>query len=157
MNAVEIRELNMPEAVAYGSEEADAVILDCNYDFGEAERNQLEIKWYYNGEPRHFIQWIPSSNPKRGLQLIGERFQPHLDLNYSVETDDDAYEHRAIRLVNLTPQLSGSYKCKVASLTDEDSKLRKLMVYCEYRGMEKLQRSAGSQYFFHCILASFLT
>ena len=40
--------------------------------------------------------------------------------------------NHTLRLFNIVPELSGSYKCKVSSLIDEDFKQMDMLVYCEY-------------------------
>ena len=67
MWSVEIRELKVPELVELSPED---IVLDCDFDYDESEKSQLDIKWYFNDEPSPFYQWIPSSRAKP--QLIGE-------------------------------------------------------------------------------------
>ena len=99
MSSVEIRDLSVPSYVEYGTPDMDSLILDCNYDFSEAERGQLDVKWYFNGEHSPFLQWLPGRKP----QVIGDRFQGHIDLDFTVDEDDHKM-HRAIKLVNLKPE-----------------------------------------------------
>ena len=108
----------------------------------------------------HSLQWLPGSN--RPPQVIGDFFRDHLDPNAagghlvsglsasSSARRDDAEgdvssrgrsersvaavtkRNHTLRLFNIVPELSGSYKCKVSSLIDEDFKQMDMLVYCEY-------------------------
>ena len=53
---VDILELSVPELVELGSEN---VVLDCDYDYDEREKMELDIKWYFNDSPSPFFQWVP--------------------------------------------------------------------------------------------------
>lgn len=121
---VEIIDLVMPETAESGND--SEIILDCDYDFSDEERNQLEVKWYFNGDHKPFFQWIPGKDRKP--QLSGERFANHIDLEF-VAHEDEAKQYRALKIVNPSPELSGSYRCKVSTLIDEDFKQRDLIVY----------------------------
>ena len=46
----------MPKLVELGSEN---VVLDCDYDYDEREKMELDIKWYFNDSPSPFFQWVP--------------------------------------------------------------------------------------------------
>jgi hypothetical protein len=65
--------------------------------------------------------------------VIGDFFREHVDVSHvSSEAGDSNYtKHRAIRLVHIVPELSGSYKCKVSTFVDEDFKQMDMLVYCE--------------------------
>ena len=67
VQSVEIKELKVPELVELSPED---IVLDCDFDYDESEKSQLDIKWYFNNEPSPFYQWIPSSRAKP--QLIGQ-------------------------------------------------------------------------------------
>eukprot|EP00095_Tigriopus_kingsejongensis_P011620 maker-scaffold638_size121162-snap-gene-0.33 protein:Tk11620 transcript:maker-scaffold638_size121162-snap-gene-0.33-mRNA-1 annotation:"PREDICTED: uncharacterized protein LOC664222 isoform X2" len=121
---VEIIDLIMPETAESGNE--SEIVLDCDYDFSEEERSQLDIKWYFNEEHIPFFQWIPGQGRKP--QLIGDRFADHIDLDF-VSHEDEAKQYRALKIINPGPQLSGSYRCKVSTLIDEDFKQKQLLVF----------------------------
>ena len=73
-------------------------------------------------------QWLPSMS--MGPQVIDPAFSRHLDLSFTVNTEK--YEkHRALHLLNVSRQLSGSYMCKVSSFLDEDFNQRNVMIYGE--------------------------
>ena len=126
MSCVEIRDFKVPSLVKYGDE--DSVVLDCNYDFSEQERNGLVIMWFFNRDLNPFLQWIPGRKP----QVIDDRFRNHVDLEYTVsEESDEAKMYRALKIMNPIPDLSGSYKCKVSTLLDEDFQQKSMIIYCE--------------------------
>jgi hypothetical protein len=63
-----------------------------------------------------------------GPQVIDPTFSRHLDLAFAINTNK--YEkHRALHLLNVTRQHSGSYMCKVSSFLDEDFNQRNVMIY----------------------------
>jgi hypothetical protein len=53
---VKILELSVPKLVELGQEN---VVLDCDYDYDEREKLQLDVKWYFNDSPTPFFQWVP--------------------------------------------------------------------------------------------------
>jgi len=123
VTAVRIRELNVPALVEDGSEN---ILLDCDYDYEENEKVQLEIKWYFNSEPTPFYQWVPEKNARP--QIIGDKFRHHVDLDHVVHTDSHK-RHRALLLKRPTTELSGVYTCKVSSLISEDTQRKRMIVY----------------------------
>ena len=125
VTAVRIRELNVPALVEDGSEN---ILLDCDYDYEENEKVQLEIKWYFNSEPTPFYQWVPEKNARP--QIIGDKFRHHVDLDHVVHTDSHK-RHRALLLKRPTTELSGVYTCKVSSLISEDTQRKRMIVYCK--------------------------
>ena len=58
--SVEIYEAITPNILEFGSQEE--VVLNCDYELSEAERPQLDLKWYFNGDVVPFLQWIPGEN-----------------------------------------------------------------------------------------------
>ena len=128
IHSVKIRDLVIPELVELGSED---ILLDCDFDYNESEKYQLDIKWYFNGEPSPFFQWVPGQMSKP--QIIGERFRDHIDINHSVH--EDSYKsHRALLLKKPSIELSGVYTCKVSTFLDEDIKRKRMIIYCEFFG-----------------------
>ena len=104
------------------------VLLDCDYEYEENEKVQLEIKWYFNSEPTPFYQWVPEKNARP--QIIGDKFRHHVDLDHVVHTDSHK-RHRALLLKRPTTELSGVYTCKVSSLISEDTQRKRMIVYCK--------------------------
>ena len=55
------------------------VVLPCDYDIGDSEIGQLDLKWYFNNEITPFLQWVPGGG--RRPQLIEPTpFVGHVDL-----------------------------------------------------------------------------
>ena len=72
------------------------------------------------------------------IQVIGELFARHLDLDYAVSDTRDRFKrHRALLLRRPTLDLSGSYTCKVSTFTDEEVKRKSMTIYGEQGGMRK--------------------
>lgn len=53
-----------PRVVLNGS--TPQLVLDCEYDITEYDKNSLVIKWYYNRQPFPVYQWIPNNDPQVG-------------------------------------------------------------------------------------------
>lgn len=122
---VDIRELSVPKLVELGSEN---VVLDCDYDYDEREKMELDIKWYFNDSHEPFFQWVPGQLKRP--QVIGELFARHLDLDYAVSDTRDRFKrHRALLLRRPTLDLSGSYTCKVSTFTDEEIRRKSMTIY----------------------------
>ena len=79
------------------------------------------------GEHEPFLQWLPGRKP----QVIGTKFADHIDLDFVVDEEDEYKAHRALRLINLKPEFSGSYKCKVSTFEDEDFKQNSMVIFCK--------------------------
>lgn len=123
----------MPSVVELGSEN---ILLDCDFDYDEDEKVQLDIKWYFNSEPSPFYQWVPAQMSKP--QIIGEKFRHHVDLDHVVHHTDSHKRHRALMLKKPTTELSGTYTCKVSSFVSEDVRRKKMIVYCKYKKLIKI-------------------
>jgi hypothetical protein len=121
VTGVEILSMEVPSVVKAGSGD---IVLDCDFKYTEEEKNQLDIKWYFNNDPNPIFQWLPGRLP----QIISDQFMQHLDIAY--EVDDDIFtKHRALRIRNPQPEFSGNYRCKVSSFVDEDFDQKELLVY----------------------------
>ena len=124
-------------------------------DQSKVERDSYDID--------HSLQWLPGSN--RSPQVIGDFFRDHLDPNAKQHLFPASSTHRdadvdarpasanastavtnrnhTLRLFNIVPELSGTYKCKVSSLIDEDFKQMDMLVYCEYNLSVSASRQEG--------------
>ncbi|KAJ8948365.1 hypothetical protein NQ318_019350 [Aromia moschata] len=122
---IEIVELNVPHSIEYTGDETNEIVLDCNYDTEGETLEELEVIWYHNGVTNPIYQWIPFSN--RSGDARGW-FRSHLDLEYNV-SDDKRTMYRALKLTNITTDLTGNYTCRVSSLKDEDDETKQLIVY----------------------------
>lgn len=101
------------------------------------EREQLEIKWYFNRSETPFFQWVPHS--RSPPQLIGDLFVGHIDLSYA--SDHDAFKkHRALLIRRPTLDMTGVYACKVSTLHNEEIKRKRMFVFGETAFMYVLVR-----------------
>ena len=123
-DSLEIVDFVVPSVVEVGSEN---VVLDCNYNFDEAEASELEVKWYFNEDPSPFLVWIAGRKDSEP-QIIGSLFADKIDLEYKV-TDDYHTAHRAIMLHKPTIAMAGTYHCKVETLTSEATAEANMLVY----------------------------
>ncbi|XP_074027955.1 uncharacterized protein isoform X2 [Leptinotarsa decemlineata] len=117
---LKIKKVNLPESVELGS--TNEIIMDC--DFEANNETDLEVKWFYNGEIEQIYQWIPGNHQGFGMNRLKNR----LDLKYSVSNDTNT-KYRALRITNITQDLSGNYTCKVSSFDSEDSRTKQLIIY----------------------------
>ncbi len=127
-NAVEIREIVAPPPLELGS--LDEVVIDCDYELPEAERGQLEMKWYFNGDPSPFLQWIPGGG--RRPQLITSSYpaiESHIDLDFQIAEDNEQEAFRALKIMQPTIDLAGDYLCKVSTFENEDIGQESLIIY----------------------------
>ena len=123
-SSLDITQFIVPSVVEVGSEN---VVLDCNYNYDQEEASELEVKWYFNEDPSPFLVWI-AGRPESSPQVIGSMFEGKIDVNYTV-TDDQHTRHRAIMLRNPTIAMTGTYHCKVETLTSEASAEANMLVY----------------------------
>merc|ERR1711997_1409738 len=100
------------------------IFLDCDFDYKESERKQLEVKWYFKGEETFFYQWLPGHKPQLPETEIGRLFSKHIDLEHFV-SEDPYKKHRSLLLKKPTVALSGDYECKVSTLLSEDRQKKK--------------------------------
>lgn len=103
----------------------DYVVLDCDYVV--SNESGLEIKWFYVGENdtlQQIYQWIPDMDSRKSIGYFADR----IDLKYKV--GDDKYGmFRALRIRNVTHDLTGNYTCKVSSYDNESSVTKRLTIY----------------------------
>lgn len=123
--SINITELDVPGSIELGS--TDEIILDCNFET-DTDEESLEIKWFFNGDVQQIYQWIPESK-KHGFGM--GPLKDRLDLNYNI-TDDAKTMYRALKIRNITQDLSGNYTCKVSSFNNEDTETKQLIIYCKY-------------------------
>ena len=133
VNAVKIRTLTVPEYVELNntSNEEDVnedIFLDCDFEYKESERKQLEVKWYFKGEETFFYQWLPGHKPQLPETEIGRLFSKHIDLEHFV-SEDPYKKHRSLLLKKPTVALSGDYECKVSTLLSEDRQKKEMKIY----------------------------
>ena len=146
---LEIVDFVVPSVVEVGSEN---VVLDCNYNFEEAEASELEVKWYFNEDPSPFLVWIAGRKDSQP-QIIGSLFDGKIDLEYKV-TEDAHTSHRAIMLHKPTIAMAGTYHCKVETLTSEATAEANMLVYSPIMETQFTQkRLPGSRVNISCRIA----
>ncbi|KAG5893657.1 hypothetical protein JTB14_028811 [Gonioctena quinquepunctata] len=117
---LKINELNVPNSIEFGS--TDEIIMDC--DFEAVNETDLVLTWFFNGDIEQIYQWIPGTAQGYAMGRLKHR----LDLTYSVSNDSNT-RYRALRITNITQDLTGNYTCKVSSFNREDSKTEQLIIY----------------------------
>ena len=146
VQSVQISELVIPKAVEVGSAN---VVLDCNYNFNSSEELGLEVKWYFNGSPAPFFQWIAGlmdSEP----QLIDKKFAGKIDLNYTGGSSNYT-RYRALLLHSPTLDMAGTYTCKVSSFISEAVETEEMVVYAPATSSSfRQQRVGGSKVNISC-------
>lgn len=96
--------------------------MDCDFS-ADANDDLLVLKWFLNGEPQHIYQWIPSKD----VRTYADKIKPYVDETFVVK--DQRTRHRALRLLNPPPSLSGKYSCEVVSLQNEEINSTTLVIY----------------------------
>ncbi len=132
---VEIVSLTATPAAVEAGAAVGPVVLACTFRFGVDEEKQLDIKWYadsYAQGHAPFVQWLPGNAMRP--QLLPNSFPGHVEVVGEEEAEADVEAETrtmtsTIRLNDPRPEHSGAFKCKVASLEDEDFKQTNLVVY----------------------------
>lgn len=118
---LKIKDLVVPKSIKSGSQES--ITLDCDF---EAENEKgLEIKWYRDDNDNYIYLWLPQAN--KPPQALGE-FKDILDVKYKVSNDSSTM-YRALHIMKVSPEVSGTYKCKVSSDQNEVIDAKQLIVY----------------------------
>lgn len=94
--------------------------MDCNYSV-RSDDTHLVVKWFLNEDPVY--QWIPPKKPQ-SLGVLRDR----VDTNYSV-SNDDKMAYRAMKILNPTTDIAGTYKCAVSTFADEDFSEKNMIVF----------------------------
>lgn len=125
LGSINITELDVPGSIELGTK--DEIVLDCDFEF-DSDEESLEIKWFYNGDIEQVYQWIPDSKKHGfGMGLLKDR----LDLSYIASNDSNTM-YRALKIRNITQDLSGNYTCKISSYNNEVTETKQLIIYCKY-------------------------
>ena len=122
LGELEIVEMRVPLVVETGS--TPSVVLDCDYVLRRADkRSQLVVQWYFANQTTPVYQWIPGKKPQDLGVLKGR-------LNLDYRASSDQYKrHRALQILKPTSDLSGRYRCKVATVEKEVVAARNMIVY----------------------------
>lgn len=122
LGELEIVEMRVPLVVETGS--TPSVVLDCDYVLRRADkRSQLVVQWYFANQTTPVYQWIPGKKPQDLGVLKGR-----LNLDYRASSDEYK-RHRALQILKPTSDLSGRYRCKVATVEKEVVAARNMIVY----------------------------
>lgn len=119
---LQIVEMRVPLVVEDGS--ASSVVLDCDYSLRSPEkRSELVVQWYFQNGSSPVYQWIPGKRPQ-DLGILKGR----LNLDYRA-SNDPFKRHRALEILQPTFELSGVYRCKVATVEEEAIMAKTMIVY----------------------------
>ncbi|KAL3275297.1 hypothetical protein HHI36_020064 [Cryptolaemus montrouzieri] len=116
-----IKEVNIPTSVKSG--EVNEIVLDC--DFIADNETGIVVKWFYNGDKDQIYQWIAGSN---GTGSPMGSLKDYIDASYKASNENISM-YRALKLVNVTHKLTGSYSCKVTGDTDEIVQTKYLTIF----------------------------
>ncbi|XP_026733039.1 uncharacterized protein LOC113497634 isoform X2 [Trichoplusia ni] len=121
---VRIEKLVVPELVDIISND---VILDCQFTTVD---DNFTLQWIFNDGVTPVYEWTPYSEPKVA-GILDER----LDLTYRVSRFSRD-ERRALRITNLTSELSGEYTCIVSNHGTEVRKTKAMLIYSVERDFQ---------------------
>ncbi|XP_076367233.1 uncharacterized protein LOC143255444 isoform X2 [Tachypleus tridentatus] len=120
--AVEIKRLSVPRWVENGTDVP--ITLDCEYSYTHNDL-RLVVKWYYNHQVKPVYQWIPVL----GSRYVSDFLQGRLDETFVADPRDSLSRYRALRIINPTTDMTGTYTCVVLSLVNQDSREQGMVVY----------------------------
>ncbi|XP_017770233.1 PREDICTED: uncharacterized protein LOC108557984 isoform X2 [Nicrophorus vespilloides] len=121
---LKIVNFKVPSTIEFGY--SDDLILDCDY-YVKGKESGLEVKWFFtNGEVSNeqIYQWIPEKSKPAAMGFL----RTHLDLGYTASTDPKTM-YRALKIRNITKDLTGNYTCKVTSFFSEDTSTKPMTIY----------------------------
>ncbi|KAI8422322.1 hypothetical protein MSG28_006196 [Choristoneura fumiferana] len=116
-NTVTINKLVVPDVVEMGN--SSNAVLDCQFSSAD---NRFALQWLFDREDEPVYEWRPGTPPKVSGILAG-RVDPTFKISNSAID-----EGRALRIVNLAPELSGEYTCRVLSDDGGDARQTKAML-----------------------------
>ncbi|XP_022256422.1 uncharacterized protein LOC111089044 [Limulus polyphemus] len=120
--AVKIKRLSVPRWVKNGTDVP--ITLDCEYSYTHNDL-RLVVKWYYNHQVKPVYQWIPVL----GNRYVSGFLQGRLDDTFVADPVDSLSRYRALRIINPTTDMTGTYTCVVSSLVNQDSREQEMVVY----------------------------
>ncbi|XP_022113646.2 uncharacterized protein LOC110992231 [Pieris rapae] len=119
VSSVRIISMRVPEVLQYGTREA--VTLDCDYITKNV--TGLVVKWFFSDRSQPVYQWIPPQKPQ-ALGILKNK----LDLNYKI-SHNPYTQHRALRIVQPSTELTGNYTCVVSTFLAEDERTRPMTIF----------------------------
>ena len=123
--------LSGPSAVQ--SSEPGPLRLACSFLHTSQEFHQLDVKWYKDGEQEPFLQWIPSLDKRP--QLVTDR--RHLAgaavrvAHRATNTSQGRRVDQALVIKRATTQLTGHFRCRVATFYDDLTSVLQITVFGE--------------------------
>ena len=124
VNNVKITNLWVPEPFQEGTR--SSVLLDCDYNYTEADRESLEVKWYFRQGLNPIYQWVPPNPPQVISPIFRDKIVPYFEIN-----QDPFSKHRALNIGNITSDLSGLYSCRVSTINSDSFKSKQLTIFGE--------------------------
>ncbi|GLV45914.1 uncharacterized protein CBL_11711 [Carabus blaptoides fortunei] len=116
-SAIQISNITVPEYVFIDTEQS--VILDCDYEMGD-NIDGLVVKWFLND--KMLYQWIYNKTP----QSVGN-LKDYIDLTYQATSVKETM-YRALKIKELTLEMSGMYNCVVFTYAEEASESKNMIV-----------------------------
>lgn len=124
--SVKIKEIQVPDFVQNGT--TVPVVLDCDYTLDEKEDPRgLTVKWFFDEHPTPVYQWAYGYKPQASGQLSGR-----VNLEYRA-SKEEIKVNRSIHIINPTYDLSGNYRCQVATFQNEESRSKNMTIYGKFK------------------------
>ncbi|ERL90436.1 hypothetical protein D910_07785 [Dendroctonus ponderosae] len=120
ISSVKINQLLVPEIASPAS---SPIILDCDYSLEFPKDEGLVVKWFFNERLYPVYQWIPDAKPQE-LGILKGR----LDLTFRA-SEDRYMVHRALKIIQLSPELAGNFTCSVSTFSSEDTQTKRMLVF----------------------------
>ncbi|KAK9712226.1 hypothetical protein QE152_g24992 [Popillia japonica] len=121
VSSIKINDLVVPSQLQHGT--ANDVTLDCKYQIeNKNDRNGLVVKWFFQ-QNNLIYQWFPGKVPE-----VTPLWKQNVDLNHKI-SNDPLTKYRALKIINISTDMSGEYTCKVSSYEDEASLTKMMVVY----------------------------
>lgn len=128
---LKIKQVTIPDTVREGKK--DFVILDCDYDLEGTSSTLLVVKWWYFKDDKSSpddgyvaYQWIYGRQP-----TAEPSFQKYIDVQYKA-SEDPYTMYRAMKLINPSVDLTGTYKCDISTVADEIEAKGSMVVFCKF-------------------------
>ncbi|XP_073967499.1 uncharacterized protein [Choristoneura fumiferana] len=120
--------MRVPEVIQFGTK--DSVILDC--DFTTENVTGLVVKWFFMDRAQSVYQWIPPQKRRHyGTDDL-------LDLTFKVS--NNVYtQHRALRILNPSTDLTGNYTCVVSTYLAEDKGTKPMTIFVPETRFDMIQ------------------
>ncbi|KAL0831242.1 hypothetical protein ABMA28_002092 [Loxostege sticticalis] len=126
LNSVKIEKLLVPPIVQSGSKD---LVLDCQYSVSDGP---LTVQWWFNGGVAPVYEWTPPLMPRVKGILEGR-----LDLSFKV-SQSPIEQYRAMRIIQVDPQLSGAYTCVVNNNGVKSQETKSMQVLAPEKEFELL-------------------